>query len=390
MYKISLTQLFSVSKKPLRPKTPSDELTMEKEDQPASGQSSELNSQLLNTPTASYNSRPGSPDSSATLRPTRTSRKTSVTGFLNRVRTASIPSSPNTEAYLKSPNQAPKSPSSLKSFASFASSLTRRKTSGRPSILKFKHPLQHRTDLPPWDRTVDIVYHNYPRDSGNRPDKDREFEKSIGLFYKENGRERPKPSRESSQANGIFGLPDSVRLRIWRNVISMTTTDKTIGLTGRPWMKDAWRGDEFAALGDVLQPLAPYLALSFEFRADVMVALLMTKRFHVTFSPFVGQILNPLAVLWLEKYAPYMQNLTVEVDMTRLGFSHFENADILPPGILHMKEHIKGLVKALKKRRKATTMESLILLCRRYYRNRRRESSPRRMVFQTTQAETGG
>jgi hypothetical protein len=167
-------------------------------------------------------------------------------------------------------------------------------------------------------------------------------------------------------------------------LIDRLTTKKRIRLTGRPWLKDAWRPNEFATLDEVLQPLKPYLEASFELRAEVTVALLMTRQFHVTYSPFVGEVLNPLAFQWLRKYAPYIQNLAVELDMTRLGFSNVENADLLPPGVLHMKKLIKGLAVALKRRRNVSTMESLILVCRRYYGSRQRQNSPVIAAFPPT------
>jgi hypothetical protein len=377
-----------------RPKTPTEALKqdMARPQQHNAGESEPMPS-LSMTPGSGKKAESNSPASAKTIRPKPSPLLPSLGGFLSRVRAGSNSTTPLGTARSpfmspKSP-KSPKSPSSLKSLMSFTSSLTRRKSSNRPTILNVK-PLQHRTDLPPWDRTTDIVYHNYPIDATYRPDKAEQFDNSLDLFYTEHGRRRIIVIREwGSFPCEFFLLSPANRLRVWRTLITSLTGDKPVALTGRPWLKDAWRHDEFVTLGYVLHRMKPYLEANFELRAEAMVALLMTKRFHVTYSPFVGQNLNPAAVLWLRKYAPYMQHLTVELDFTTLGFSHIDNAELLPPGIVHMKEHIKALAGALRKKKHVSTMECLVLMCRRYYGNRRTQVSPTRNGFPPTPSIEG-
>ncbi|SPO02062.1 uncharacterized protein DNG_04735 [Cephalotrichum gorgonifer] len=204
---------------------------------------------------------------------------------------------------------------------------------------------RHRRDPAPWDRTVDFVYHKYPNGTTG-PDKSLDFERSVNLFLAEHGRQRTPALR------GYTTLPAVVRFKIWEYIFNTDTDDKPVALTMAYWNKDAWREDEFASLCEAMKTTRPYLEISFELRADALVAFLMTRRFHVTFSPCIRPLLNPLATQWLEKYGPYMQDIALEVVLTEFRFGMSPSAQILSPATSYLEKLICDFVQVL--RSKAT------------------------------------
>lgn len=317
---------------------------------------------LLAPPSGTSDSpAPGSVSSGGTGR--SVSKKASFLQLMDRVRSVSNPTPPDGSKHPKHP----KSPS--KYMRSISSSFGLHRPPPVVEKAAEQHELTHRRDLPAWDRACDVVYHQYPCNTVG-PDKALEFGKSVQLFLKENAKGDEEERREKREkSHGLFSLPPAVRFMVWKELIGVKPREKPIRLSGKVHHKNAWRRDEFATLEEVLAPLIPYMEVCFDFRAEILVTLLMTRRFHVTYSPFVGPLLSPLAINWLPIYAPYMQNLAVELDMTKFSFSATQNAEILPPesGILRMDGRIKELVSSLQRRRGSSTMESLILLCRRYY-----------------------
>ncbi|CAI4219312.1 unnamed protein product [Parascedosporium putredinis] len=181
---------------------------------------------------------------------------------------------------------------------------------------------------PAWDRTLDVVYHQYPRGTYD-PDTSMRYRRSVTLFRREHNRPRKRSLR------GYLTLPHEVRLLIWQHVLADINSSST-------------------------QPepssLTSYLEASFDVRADAMVCFLMTRRFHVIHNPYVGPALNPLATKWLDKYGPYMQHLTFELDLTRNGFSSTPNAQLLRPGTSNLEDRIRRFVSSQKKRSSASTM----------------------------------
>jgi hypothetical protein len=217
--------------------------------------------------------------------------------------------------------------------------------------------------LPSWDRTVDIVFHQYSRQQAT-PDKILDFARSIDMFLGEHGRlPRKKPE-------GFFALPPSVRSKIWGYVIEDDPSDKPVNLTTFECSKQVWRHGEFTTLRQSLKPLGPCLAVSFDFRADALVSFLMTRRFHVTYSAFVAPGLNPLATIWLDKYAPYIQDMALEVDMTQFGFGDSLDAQLLRPATTSIAKNVESFVRAQARRESVSTMRSLVVLCRRFYGGR--------------------
>ena len=229
-------------------------------------------------------------------------------------------------------------------------------------------------EVPPWDRTVDIVFHQYPRHIGG-PDKAIEFRKSTNLFLREHKR-LPVKTRHD-----YFSLPAEVRFLIWQYVIGHDPAKKPVLLTATKWAKGVWRRNEFTSLFDSSASLQPYFEVNFEFRSDALISFLMVRRFHVIYNPYIGPRLSPLSTKWLQKYGPYIQNLTVEIDMTRHGFGAGVSDHLMRPGTGNLNELLKDFAHIQEKRRGISTMSSFILLCRRYYGVRPRGQFSEEMII---------
>ncbi|KAF4977127.1 hypothetical protein FZEAL_6315 [Fusarium zealandicum] len=214
----------------------------------------------------------------------------------------------------------------------------------------------HRQDLPPWDRTLDAVYHKHAH---NRV-KDGIFHDTLTQFFKDHCREKPQ--------TGYFRLPDTVRFRICQFLLP--SANKPLTLNESTFSRDVWRTRDFSHPSCTLLPLAPYLDVSFAFRADMLVAFLLATTLHAVFSPYVGPKLNPLATTWLNKYGPYAQNLVIEIDMTRLGCGPEPGATGLLPNVEHTEELLHKFVDSQIRRSGSCPLQSLVLLCRRFHGRR--------------------
>lgn len=234
-----------------------------------------------------------------------------------------------------------------------------------------------RPDLPPWDRSVDVVYHRYKHGDArrNRATPAEDFAKSLARFTSDRGR------RSVTLENSLSRLPAGVRFRIGRSIVRSHHPDggtaKPISLNRRCFNRDCWGASDLTPLGDVLVPLAPCLLACSSLYADVMLALLGEHVFHVTFSPYVGPRLCPLATTWLNTYGVYMRSIVVEVDYTRLGLGP---APGLAPGLGGLEALLRDFGNAQMERAGDAPLRSLVLLCRRFYGARGR---PRRSVEST-------
>lgn len=304
----------------------------------------------------SSNSSTNSPKSrtmSATIR-----KKPSLAQILTRVRPisgASTVSDDSVKTAKPAPNDSPKlSGNSISSILTSDSNSTKSRR-GR--------------ELAPWDRTVDVVYHEY-RKGAVRPDNSLVFQSSVNLFLREHGRQR-RPVRK-----GYFALPAALRFRIWEYVIEVNSTDKPIALTLAHWNKDAWRQGEFTNLRHATRHLQSYFKVSFEFRTDALVYFLMTRRFHITYSPCILPRLNPIATMWVEKYGHYLQEIALEIVLTEYRFGINPLAHLLAPATTNLTNLIESFVCVQLKRRSFSTIKSLVVLCRRFYGGRRMSSRP--------------
>lgn len=204
---------------------------------------------------------------------------------------------------------------------------------------------------------------------------DASFTSALDNFFAERNCTRP--------IQGYFRLPDHIRLKICKYLIG-PLPEKPIQLNNMSFDQDVWRKTDFSCASKVLSPLKAYLSVSFAFRADVLIALLQHATFHVTISPYVGPRVSPLATTWANLYGPYMDNIAIELDFTKLGFGPLPDASGLLTGMGKFDKLLNDFVQAQLRRSEARPISSLILLCRRFYGQRESEAD---LSFLTSPAE---
>jgi hypothetical protein len=234
-----------------------------------------------------------------------------------------------------------------------------------PSIDSTPHTF-HRQDLPAWDRVVDIVCHTYRLGSTDKPRSVDNFGTTIAKFLADHDR----VVQPGEKKQGYYKLPDSIRFRICQYFLVDLLDGRPVCLTRSRFTYDVWKPDSFVTLKATLDSLKPYLRISFGVYADLLVTLFVLKRFHVIYSPFITNTFDPAATLWFDRYAQYMQSITIELDMTTLGFGPEPSAIMLNPGTLNVFAHLQRFVDGQKKRSRESNLGSLVLLCRRFYGNR--------------------
>ncbi|OHF04656.1 hypothetical protein CORC01_00127 [Colletotrichum orchidophilum] len=198
-----------------------------------------------------------------------------------------------------------------------------------------------------------------------------DFEKSVAMFFADHQR-----TQQQEPTSPYLRLPAVARFQICQYLIADHNSDIPICLSDGRFMREVWSDDEYTSLAAAMGPLQSYLAVSFSLRADMMVAFLMIERFHVTLSPFVGPHLNPLATLWCNKYGHFIQQVVVELDLTRLGFGPGKEACKLRAGTINMDDLIGTFVKGQLRRKNQSTLRSLVLLCRRFWGERPSDHLP--------------
>ncbi|KAK7416799.1 hypothetical protein QQX98_004992 [Neonectria punicea] len=237
----------------------------------------------------------------------------------------------------------------------------------------------HRQGLPPWNRAFDAVYHKYPQ-GHHAVSKETKFQDALNEFFKDHNHERTK--------SRYFDLPDAIRLRICRFVLAPHRGQKPIRLNRSSFNRDCWRSDDFQSPSTALLPLFPYFEASFGFRADLLITLLLDTTLHVTFSPYVGPRVSPLATTWLNTYGKYAQRLAVEVDMTRLSCGPWPEGVTLLPGIEHIEALLHKFVESQLRRDTSRPLDSLVLLCRRFYGRRYNVQSTKSITGRSSEASS--
>ncbi|KAK7738568.1 hypothetical protein SLS53_006088 [Cytospora paraplurivora] len=227
--------------------------------------------------------------------------------------------------------------------------------------------------LPTFDRTVDLTLHRKVRVQGGYavasiPRPSSKFKHVWDLFTKEYATGRPFTRYSRKKRFRYFDLPVKVRFEIMRHLTADTHTGKPILLNGRRQAYPAWPEDAFVTLWSILGPLQAYLWASPHLRADVMVTLFLTRPFHVIFSPFVKPASSPLATQWLSRYAHMMQDVRVEVDMTKLGFGHSWESTTMTTKLPDIGDLVRTFTETMLKRDpEANSLGRLTIHCRRYF-----------------------
>lgn len=169
---------------------------------------------------------------------------------------------------------------------------------------------------------------------------------------------------------------------------------KPISLNRFCWNQDCWEPSDFTPLHDVLAAFHSYLAVSFDFYAELFTTILSEYTFHVTFSPFIAPKLNPLATTWLNNYGPFMGSLVIEIDLSHLGLGPSPSAMTLLPGLSRVQDLILNFSTSQLRRAPEAPFESLILACRRFYGEREEIPKPpaesaNKKVFENTSSAVG-
>lgn len=227
--------------------------------------------------------------------------------------------------------------------------------------------------LPAFDRTVDLTLHRKSRKVGDCviasvPRPSDKFTHVWRLFTDEYVNGRPFTRYNRKKRFRYFDLPDKVRFRIVQHIIADSHAEEPILLNGKRQAHPAWPDDAFVTLWSVLGPLQAYLRASPDMRADIMVTLLLTRSFHVIYSPFVKEKSSPLATQWLLRYLHMMQDVRLELDMTKLGFGHSWESTMLSNQLTAIGDLVwKFTDKMLTRDEKNNTLGRLTVHCRRYF-----------------------
>lgn len=231
---------------------------------------------------------------------------------------------------------------------------------------------------PAFDRTVDLTWYRYTelleghRRRVHQPQVARIFGSVLSMYVAKYARgvENWAKYDQSKYKRRFryFDLDTSIRFQIMQKLLESYLPQKFVLLNGKRQAAPAWPANEFATLWDVLGPLQNYLTACPRLRADVMVTLLMTQPFHVIFSPFVKPNTQPLPTKWLFNYAQYMQNVRVEVDLTKLGFGPTWDSTSMSTKLREIGNLVWVFAEEMEKRDPETNpMMLLTIYCRRYF-----------------------
>ena len=228
--------------------------------------------------------------------------------------------------------------------------------------------------LPAFDRTVDLTWYRTAREHRgtiicSMPRPSSRFEHTLALFVAQFAKGRHFNKYDGKKRFPYFNLPSKVRFEIVRYLVADTdtVTARPILLNSERQASPAWPDDAFVSLGSVLKPLQATLWACPRLRAEVMVVLLLTRKFHVIFSPCVRECTQPLPTTWLFRYLHLMQDVSLEIDMTRLGFGHSWESAFMETNMENTCVLIRKFTAEMLTRSSANSMGCLTVHCRRYF-----------------------
>lgn len=229
---------------------------------------------------------------------------------------------------------------------------------------------------PVFDRSVDLTWYRFAKDAGHGaresslPDLPAMFDALSTVFMVKysRGRESKSTAYDDVRRFAYFNLNGPIRFKIMQKLLEDYLPGKAVLLNHSRQAAVAWPDDAFATLWEVLGPLQNVLWACPRLRAEVMTALFMIQPFHVIFSPFVKPITQPLPTKWLFKYVYFMQDVRVELDMTKLGFGQVWQATGLSTRLWDIGNLVHIFVEQILKRDPRTNpMGQLTIHCRRYF-----------------------
>ncbi|KAF3762070.1 hypothetical protein M406DRAFT_332474 [Cryphonectria parasitica EP155] len=227
---------------------------------------------------------------------------------------------------------------------------------------------------PAFDRTVDLVWYRYAKQTrehvhtGTVPFLPDIFQYVRTAFLVQHSRGRQTTRFDGLKRFRYFDLPARIRFKIMEMLLEDHLPGKPVLLNAKSQASPAWPQDSFASLWDVLGLLQNYIWACPHLRADVMAAVFITQPFHVIFSPYVKALTQPLPTKWLFEYASFLQDVRVELDMTKLGFGLEWEATGLGlqlSSIRHLVQHFVAKMRTRCPRR--NPIGFLTIHCRRYF-----------------------
>lgn len=207
------------------------------------------------------------------------------------------------------------------------------------------------------------------RQEQDRLSADQTFRRAVTALY-QRGRQS-----DINRANKNFfpcSLPDNVRHRIWDYVMSDDPDKAQIPIRTQsfePFYRGVWEDTNFQSIQKLLLPCAGALRTSAAMRAEVLAYLLTTRRFHFVFSPYVTRNISPQMFHWIDHYSHLMEYMTVEIDLSKLGFGADPDAASLRWGLQLILGSIRQLVAAQLEKR-TIPLDTLVVIARRYHGRR--------------------
>ncbi|KAI9732701.1 MAG: hypothetical protein M1818_007435 [Claussenomyces sp. TS43310] len=171
----------------------------------------------------------------------------------------------------------------------------------------------------------------------------------------------PAPAVQTSL---LLNLEDKLRRHICFFLFSTPANDKKITLSPIFATKDVFADDYFVKPWDVLEDVEDVMYACRRLRDDVQTFFWTEYKFHVSISPFTAPMTSPVSQQWLKIYANRIQHLTLEVDLTRLGFNAGKNSALLGTQTKKIKRLFDELVGWIEMRQ--GTMADLQLMVRRF------------------------
>lgn len=226
--------------------------------------------------------------------------------------------------------------------------------------------------LPAFDRTVDLTWYRTARAHRGTiicslPRPSSRFEHTLTLFVAQFAKGRPFKKYDGKKRFPYFDLPSKIRFDIIRYLIADTGTSRPILLNSERQASPAWPAGAFVSLGSVLKPLQATLWACPRLRAEVMVVLLLTRKFHVIFSSCVRECTQPLPTTWLFRYLHLMQDVSLEIDMTKLGFGQSWESASMEANMKNISWLISKFTAEMLTRSSTNSMGCLTIHCRRYF-----------------------
>lgn len=232
-----------------------------------------------------------------------------------------------------------------------------------------------------WDRSVEIRWsHPPPSLEDNKKQQNEMFRKTrkVLAHLEEDIDGGPRPIENS---RGYLGLPDGLRFRVMREVLSAYNSGKKVRMNPaiffepvwpvtRKGAKRMWTADYFDSLSEVLAQVHRYTSVCFGIRVDVLATLFLTKHFHVVYAPAVSEEDNCAAVRYMERFGSLMRTITLEVDVSGLAGgwdSVYDGGTITPAAVGRVGELVKKFVSGQLLRAGTEIMLNLEVLVRRWY-----------------------